>query len=76
MSEKRHIRDDLAGASQLLVVRDKAGATTPDDVEIFVIVHGDGRVTAFNGHVDLGTGIGTALGPDRGGGVGRRLRPA
>ena len=44
---------------QLLVVRDAPGA---DGLEIFVIVGGDGRVTGFNGHVDLGTGIGTALG--------------
>jgi nicotinate dehydrogenase subunit B len=42
----------------LFIVRD-----APDGVvEIFVAVAPDGRVTAFNGHVDLGTGIGTALG--------------
>ncbi|NGM35539.1 molybdopterin-dependent oxidoreductase [Methylobacterium sp. DB0501] len=29
--------------------------------ELYLAVDGDGRVTAFNGHVDLGTGIRTAL---------------
>ncbi|WP_182086249.1 molybdopterin cofactor-binding domain-containing protein [Aureimonas sp. ME7] len=29
--------------------------------ELFLAVHADGTVTAFNGHVDLGTGIRTAL---------------
>ncbi|MCB8874532.1 molybdopterin cofactor-binding domain-containing protein [Acidisoma silvae] len=62
MTEKRSTADYLAAGSQLVVVRDKANATGADDVEIFVIVSADGRVTAFNGHVDLGTGIGTALG--------------
>ncbi|WP_442916011.1 molybdopterin cofactor-binding domain-containing protein, partial [Lichenihabitans sp. Uapishka_5] len=31
-------------------------------MELFIAVDQDGRVTAYNGHVDLGTGIGTALG--------------
>jgi nicotinate dehydrogenase subunit B len=51
--------DYLDRPDQLLIVRDSPGRQA---VEIFVIVGGDGRVTAFNGHVDLGTGIGTALG--------------
>ena len=29
--------------------------------DVFLVVRGDGSVVAFNGHVDLGTGIGTAL---------------
>jgi nicotinate dehydrogenase subunit B len=58
----RDRRDYLRAANQLLVVRDLPGAASDDDVEIFVIVAADGSVTAFNGHVDLGTGIGTALG--------------
>lgn len=62
MTEQRKTADYLADARQLVVIRDKLTATGPDDVEIFVIVRADGRVTAFNGHVDLGTGIGTALG--------------
>ena len=32
------------------------------DFETFVRITADGSVTAFNGHVDLGTGIRTALG--------------
>ncbi len=32
-----------------------------DDVEVFLVLADDGSVTAFNGHVDLGTGIKTAL---------------
>ena len=52
-------QDYLSRPDQLLVVRDIPG---PVALEIFVIVGADGRVTAFNGHVDLGTGIGTALG--------------
>ena len=32
-----------------------------DRDEIFLCVHADGDVTAFNGHVDLGTGIRTSL---------------
>ena len=52
------VQDYLDRSDQLVVVRDGPGAGT---LEIFVIVGADGRVTAFNGHVDLGTGIGTAL---------------
>src|SRR5258708_2287378 len=33
----------------------------PTEADMFVVVRGDGSVVAFNGHVDLGTGIGTAL---------------
>ena len=33
-----------------------------DTPEIFVAVLDDGRILAFNGHVDLGTGIRTSLG--------------
>ncbi|HGE6682670.1 TPA: molybdopterin cofactor-binding domain-containing protein, partial [Serratia marcescens] len=32
-----------------------------DRVDSFISLTADGRVTAFNGHVDLGTGIRTAL---------------
>ncbi|MFD2181803.1 molybdopterin cofactor-binding domain-containing protein [Rhodoplanes azumiensis] len=41
-------------------VRDPATAD-PETLEPFVIVEASGAVTAFNGHVDLGTGIRTAL---------------
>jgi len=33
----------------------------PEDLQVFIAVADDGSVTAFNGHVDLGTGIATAL---------------
>ncbi|HLY58944.1 MAG TPA: molybdopterin cofactor-binding domain-containing protein, partial [Stellaceae bacterium] len=33
----------------------------PDRLDLFLIVRADGGVTAFSGHVDLGTGIRTAL---------------
>ena len=53
MTDARRDRDAL------LVVRDVPGSK---DFEVFLALGADGRVTAFNGHVDLGTGIGTALG--------------
>ena len=34
----------------------------PTEPELFIAVLADGRVLGFNGHVDLGTGIRTALG--------------
>ena len=36
-------------------------AAAADDLEPFILVRASGEVTAFNGHVDLGTGIRTAL---------------
>jgi CO/xanthine dehydrogenase Mo-binding subunit len=55
--------------SSLLPVSLKAFAAEPatlgnlplDRVDSFIGLTADGRVTAFNGHVDLGTGIRTAL---------------
>src|SRR2546421_12717026 len=44
----------------LSIVR-PAGSGT-DGIETFINITADGAVTAFNGHVDLGTGIRTALG--------------
>src|SRR5271167_1450440 len=44
-------------SGSLSVVQRAAGA-----FETFVKITADGSVTAFNGHVDLGTGIRTALG--------------
>ncbi len=35
---------------------------TPEVAEVFVAILDDGRILAFNGHVDLGTGIRTSLG--------------
>lgn len=59
----------LVMVSSLLPVSLNALATTPvvggdlplDRVDSFIGLTADGRVTAFNGHVDLGTGIRTAL---------------
>src|SRR5471030_1706348 len=45
----------------LSVVRSAASATQ-DGFETFIKITSDGSVTAYNGHVDLGTGIRTALG--------------
>src|SRR6516165_5376522 len=45
----------------LSVVRPAASGGAAD-FETFVRINADGSVTAFNGHVDLGTGIRTALG--------------
>ena len=48
-------------AGSLSVVR-PAGSRAAGDFETFIRIGADGSVTAFNGHVDLGTGIRTALG--------------
>src|SRR6266567_6823696 len=45
----------------LSVVR-PAGSGAEGSFEPFIKITADGSVTAFNGHVDLGTGIRTALG--------------
>lgn len=38
-----------------------APTNRPDQLDIFIAVTAEGAVYGFNGHVDLGTGIGTAL---------------
>ncbi|MBO0902082.1 molybdopterin cofactor-binding domain-containing protein [Jiella sonneratiae] len=43
--------------ARLVIERGSASGSA----ETFLIVHADGRVTGHNGHVDLGTGIATAL---------------
>src|SRR5512144_2385597 len=45
----------------LAVVR-PVGSGQPGQFETFIRITADGAVTAYNGHVDLGTGIRTALG--------------
>src|SRR5262249_8995907 len=45
-------------SGSLVVVRATNGGTS----ETFIRITADGSVTAYNGHVDLGTGIRTALG--------------
>ncbi|PZP42700.1 MAG: aldehyde dehydrogenase [Azospirillum brasilense] len=56
-------RPEDRAASSYLVDPDvlTVSLTVPAGEEIFIVVHADGSVTAFNGHVDLGTGIRTAL---------------
>src|ERR1700724_2556595 len=49
------------GPGSLSVVR-PAASDTEGSFETFVKITADGSVTAYNGHVDLGTGIRTALG--------------
>src|ERR1700726_1461725 len=50
-----------ARPGSLSVVR-PAGSGGKAEFETFIKITVDGSVTAFNGHVDLGTGIQTALG--------------
>jgi nicotinate dehydrogenase subunit B len=50
-----------ARPGSLSVVR-PAGSAATTTFETFIEITADGAVTAFNGHVDLGTGIRTALG--------------
>ncbi|WP_408090115.1 molybdopterin cofactor-binding domain-containing protein [Rhodoplanes sp. SY1] len=58
--------DYLMRCGSLAVVKPPVGVADPatvdpETLEPFVIVEATGAVTAFNGHVDLGTGIRTAL---------------
>lgn len=56
--------DLLTRPGMLAIVRPPAGVVDgvdPERLEPFVIVSSDGSVLALNGHVDLGTGIRTAL---------------
>ena len=67
-------RGDLRRSGMLLVLRrdhaagplhEEPEAASPEPeghgLELFLSIDDGGRVTAYNGHVDLGTGIGTAL---------------
>ncbi|BFO09515.1 xanthine dehydrogenase family protein molybdopterin-binding subunit [Serratia rubidaea] len=40
---------------------ERPASPPPDRVDSFIALSADGQVTAFNGHVDLGTGVKTAL---------------
>lgn len=51
-------KEQYLNASDILLVVGPGGSNKPD---IYIAMHPDGAVTAFNGHVDLGTGIRTAL---------------
>ena len=58
MDETPRKSDYLDADGTLIVLR----RTAAGEDELFVVLSADGSVTAFNGHVDLGTGIRTALG--------------
>jgi nicotinate dehydrogenase subunit B len=54
--------DDNGDRQGTLTVVRPAAAGTNHPYETFIKITADGSVTAYNGHVDLGTGIRTALG--------------
>src|ERR1700684_1854256 len=54
--------DDNGDRQGTLVVVPPAAAGSNHPFETFIKITADGSVTAYNGHVDLGTGIRTALG--------------
>jgi nicotinate dehydrogenase subunit B len=54
--------DPGIGPGSLCVVRPAMSGDEQTTFETFIRITADGSVTAFNGHVDLGTGIRTALG--------------
>jgi len=57
LDEATRKSDYLDADGTLIVLR----RTAAGEDELFVVLAADGSVTAFNGHVDLGTGIRTAL---------------
>ena len=61
MIELAASRKGEQGRGSLSVVR-RVDANEPGAFETFLKITDDGSVTAYNGHVDLGTGIRTALG--------------
>ena len=67
LQERGLTRTDVLARSGMLAIVRAAGdgldvaTADPETLEPFVVVTADGAVTAFNGHVDLGTGIRTAL---------------
>src|SRR5580704_17701672 len=61
MSADNFSSDNGDRQGTLTVVR-PAAAGTNHPFETFIKITADGSVSAFNGHVDLGTGIRTALG--------------
>src|SRR5258708_1968570 len=58
----REIPDNIGLRPGSLSVVRRAESGTQGAFETFIKITADGSVTAFNGHVDLGTGIRTALG--------------
>lgn len=62
MAENSDVPVDAGPLPGSLSVARPAGAGQPGLFETFIRITADGVVTAYNGHVDLGTGIRTALG--------------
>lgn len=60
---ERTRQEFLERPGTLCVVRPRSGAdlASAGDLELFLVLADDGSITAFNGHVDLGTGVRTAL---------------
>ena len=54
--------DHRERSARIPVGRSPGGSGPQGAFETFIKITADGSVTAFNGHVDLGTGIRTALG--------------
>jgi nicotinate dehydrogenase subunit B len=54
----RSRREYLEASDTLVIVKNSADGAA---LELFLVLDAAGRITAFNGHVDLGTGIRTAL---------------
>lgn len=62
MAETPELDRELLRSGTLSVVRTVTSGGNGAGFDIFIKITADGTVTAFNGHVDLGTGIRTALG--------------
>jgi nicotinate dehydrogenase subunit B len=58
LTTPRSRRDFLERMGTVVVMQPVAGR---DEVELYLVLADDGSITAFNGHVDLGTGVRTAL---------------
>ncbi|MGD9836985.1 MAG: molybdopterin cofactor-binding domain-containing protein [Afipia sp.] len=56
------LRESQQPSGSLAIVRPAASDTAEPGFETFIRIGANGTITAFNGHVDLGTGIRTALG--------------
>jgi nicotinate dehydrogenase subunit B len=62
MPDRSNISEQPAPLTGSLAVVRPSGSDQQDLFETFIKITADGAVTAYNGHVDLGTGIRTALG--------------
>ncbi|EKS42516.1 molybdopterin cofactor-binding domain-containing protein [Afipia clevelandensis] len=58
----KELQENRQPSGSLAVVRPAASVAMDPGFETFIRIGANGTITAFNGHVDLGTGIRTALG--------------